>query len=267
MIQTITDIWRKRPIVGYFVSTLLTSSYRTKTFGFLWALLDPLLFMGVYYLVFGRILAHRPPEFMLHLFIGVIAFRFLNTASSQGGGILRGQGGLIREIRFPKAALPVSIVIARLFDFAAGWIVAIPLAFIFGTPPNSYWLLLPVVIVIQVLFVTGFTLLTTYIGLFFADIQSILGVVQRLWFYMSPVLYPLSLVQGKTGHHHFMWKLYMLNPMTNMLESYYAVVGVLGKPHPPSITYIGYSLAVSVGLVLLGLFVFARAEGQLAKYV
>jgi len=267
MIQTVRDIWWKRPIVGYFVSTLLTSSYRTKSFGFLWALLDPLLFMGVYYLVFGKILANRPPEFMLHLFIGVIAFRFLNTASTQGAGILRGQAGLIREIRFPKAALPISVVTARLFDFGAGWLVAIPLAFIFRTPPNPYWLLLPVVIVIQILFVTGFTLLTTYVGLFFADIQNVLGVLLRLWFYMSPILYPLRLVQDKTAARPHLLGLYMLNPMTNMLESYYSLVGVMTEPHVPPVSYIAYALAFSLGLVLAGLFVFARAEGQIGKYV
>lgn len=264
MIGTIRDIWRKRTIVAYLVSTLLTSSYRTKAFGFLWALLDPLLFMGVYYLVFGKIVANRPPSFMLHLFIGVIAFRFLNTASAQGAGILRGQGGLIREVSFPKAALPVAIVLARCFDFAAGWLIAIPLAFIFGYPPHWLWLVLPLVIVIQVLFVTGFTLITTYVGLFFADIQNILNVGLRLWFYMSPVLYPLSLVESKTAGRPELLRLYMLNPMVNILKGYHTPV--LERAWP-GLGELGYALGFSVALVLVGIFIFSRAEGQIAKYV
>ncbi len=264
MVTTIREIWLKRAIVAHFVGTLLTSSYRTKSFGFLWALLDPLLFMGVYYLVFGKILANRPPSFMLHLFVGVIGFRFLNTASTQGAGILRSQGGVIREIRFPKAALPVSVVLARLFDFGAGWLVAIVLSFVFSSPPTLFWLVLPVVIVTQILFVTGFTFLTTYVGLFFADIENILGVLLRLWFYMSPILYPLDVVLRKTIHRPQLLKIYMLNPMTSMLEAYYAPVM---RAQLPSFSHVAYALAFSLVLISVGLLVFSRAEGQIAKYV
>ena len=264
MISTIRDIWRSRAIVAYFVSTLLTSSYRTKAFGFLWALLDPLLFMGVYFLVFGKILANRPFEFMLHLYVGVIAFRFLNAASAQGATLLRGQAGMIREIRFPKAALPVAVVAARFFDLGAAWLIAVPLAFIFGHPPTILWISLPIVWVTQLALVTGLTLVIAYVGLFFADIQNILSVVLRLLFYMSPILYPLSVVEGKTADSPHLLTLYMLNPMANLLQAYYAPVlkGTL-----PDLAQVGYALAFSVALLVLGLFAFARAEGQIAKYV
>ena len=264
MIDTIRDIWQKRTIVGHFVSAQLTTSYRTKSFGFVWALLDPLLFMGVYYLVFGKILAHRPLSFMLHLFVGVITFRFLNSSLSQAASIMRGQAGLIREIRFPKAALPLSIVLARLFDLGAGWLVAIPLAIIFGSPPTAFWLLVPLVIVIQALFVLGLSLLLAYVGVFFADIANILGVVLRLWFYMSPVLYPLALVQSKTETRPLLFKLYMLNPMANILDTLGSLVE---RAQLPDSGQVIYALVVGLSCLLLGIFIFARAEGQIGKYV
>ncbi len=264
MIKTIRDIWRKRAILAHFVGAQLTSSYRTKSLGFLWALLDPLLFMGVYYLVFGKILAHRPLSFMLHLFIGVIAFRFLSRASTQAAGILRARSGLIREIPFPKTVLPVSVVLARLFDFGAGWLIAIPLSIMFGSPPTVYWLLVPFIIVIQILFVMGFSLLTAYIGVFFADIQNILSVGLRLWFYMSPVLYYLEDVQKKTADQPLLYKLYMANPMTNFLQAYESLVA---RGQWPQFGHVAYALVFSVLLFLLGLFVFSRCEGQVEKYV
>ena len=264
MIQTITDTWRKRAILWHFVNVLLSSSYRTKALGFVWALLDPLLFMGVYYLVFGRILANRPPEFMLHIYVGVITFRFLNSSLSQGAGMLRGQGGLIREIPFPKTVLPVATVIARLFDFFAGWLVAIPLAFVFGHPPNVWWLMVPVFVLIQALFVAGLTLITTYVGLFFADIQNILNVGLRLWFYMSPVLYPLALVQEKTADRPDLMALYLANPITSVLQCYNAVVLDKGLPGGG---YVLYGVGAGVAALLLGLWVFTRGEGQIAKYI
>jgi ABC-type polysaccharide/polyol phosphate export permease len=266
MISTITATWRQRVVVGHFVSLLLTSSYRTKSLGFLWALLDPLLFMCVYYLVFGYLIAHRPPEFMIHIFIGVISFRFLNRAMSQGASILRSQAGVIKEISFPRAALPVSVMLSRLFDFAAGWLVAIPLAFFFGLEPNAAWLVLPLLIVIHAVFVTGICFITAYIGVFFADIENILDVGLRLWFYMTPILYPISVVQNKIDElgQPLLFELYMMNPMTNMVLA-------LGAPveHAmlPELRYVVGSAVAAALSLLVGLFVFSRAEGQIAKYV
>jgi len=277
--KTIRDIWTRREIVRHFVSMLLTTSYRTKTFGFLWALLDPLLFMCVYYLVFGYLIRHRPLPFILHIYVGVIAFRFLNTASAQSSGMLRGQSGLIREIAFPKAALPVSVMVARLFDLAAGWAMAVLIGCAFQIYPNGYWLLIPVVMVIQVLFVTGVCLITAYVGVFFADIQNILDVGLRLWFYLSPVLYTLSDIRDTTTD--YVYQIYLLNPMTSIVEMYQALVmgdlvskgvgeaavTVVTGSHLPDWHFVVRAAVAAVVTFVIGLRVFARGEGQIAKYV
>ncbi len=264
MIGTLRELWSKRAIVGHFVGVHLTTSYRTKSLGFLWAVLDPLLFMGVYYLVFGQIIAQRPLSFMLHLFIGVIVFRFLQSSAAQGAGVLRSHGGVIKEIRFPKTVLPASVIAARLFDFAAGWLVAIPLAIIFGSPPSAYWLLIPFIVAIQIMFVSGFSLLTAYVGVFFADVENILNVLLRLWFYMSPILYDLALVRERTASHPILYSIYMANPMTNLVESYQALVA---RGELPQVEHVAYAFASSLVMLLIGIFIFSRAEGQIGKYV
>jgi ABC-type polysaccharide/polyol phosphate export permease len=266
MVKTIRDIWLKRSILRFFVSAQLTSSYRTKSLGFFWALLDPLLFMGVYFVVFGLIIAHRPPDFMLHIFIGVIAFRFLSTSASQSGEIVRGQAGLIREIAFPKALLPISVVSARLFDYAAGWVVAVPLGLLFHVYPTGYWLLIPVLVLIQALFTVGFSLLTGYIGVFFADVHNILDVLLRLWFYMSPVLYYLHDIQTKAeaAGAPFYYYLYLANPMASLLHSFESVTVDAELPH---LVFVGYAAVIGLTVFLLGIYVFSRAEGEIGKYV
>jgi len=266
MIKTVRDIWVKRAILWHFVSVQLTSNYRTKSLGFVWALLDPLLFMAVYYLVFGVIIAHRKPDFMVHLFIGVIAFRFLNGSMALAAGVLRAQSGLIREIAFPRAALPVAVVGARLFDFVGGWLVAIPLAMVFGVAITPYWLLIPLLIVVQLLFVIGISLVVAYIGVYFADTANILNVVQRLWFYMSPVLYDLTLIKHRAvaSGHPALYDVYRANPMVGVLGTFEAVAMKGELPGWHSIAYaVGWGLAMFV----VGLWVFSRAEGHIAKYV
>jgi len=266
MTKILRDIWLKRAILWHFVSAELTSSYRTKSLGFLWALLDPLLFMGVYYLVFGRLIAQREPSFMLHLFVGVISFRFLNTAMGQSAGILRGQAGLIREIAFPRASLPVAVVLARLFDFAAGCLVAVPLALAFGVSVTRYWLLIPALMVVHTLFVIGISLVVAYVGVFFADIANILNVVQRLWFYMSPVLYPLSLIREKAvgSGHPALYDVYRANPMVGILGTFEAT---MMRGHLPGRDAVLYAVGWGLAMFLVGLWAFSRVEKHVAKYL
>ncbi len=127
-----------------------------------------------------------------------------------------------------------------------------------------HWLALPVVIIVQVIFVTGLALVTTYVGLFFADIENILRVCLRLWFYLTPILYPLDVVRKKAASYPSLFSIYMLNPMANLLEAYYAPI--MNGRFPP-LSYIAYAFIFGIALLFLGLLIFSRAEGQVAKYV
>jgi len=264
MIRSIQNTWRHRRVVAHFVGVHLTTSYRTKSLGFLWAVLDPLLFMGVYYVVFGLIISQRPLSFMMHLFVGLSVFRFLQSSAAQSAGVLRAHGGTIKEIGFPKSVLPISVIVARLFDFGAAWLVAIPLGFVFGSPPTVYWLVIPLFVVIEVVFVTGFSLITAHVGLFFADTENILSIGLRLWFYMSPVLYGLDLVQKRAAGSPSLYHLYLANPMVSMMECYQACVE---RAQIPRLEFVAYACVSSAVMLLVGLIVFSRAEGQIAKYV
>ncbi len=278
MIRTASHIWQKRAIIRYFVSNLLTTSYRTKSLGFLWALLSPLLFMCVYYLVFSRILGHRPLWFMLHIYLGVISFRFLTGSITQSAHILKSQAGLIRDIAFPKAVLPVAVVTTRLFDLCAGWAGAIVIGAIFHVLPTPLWALAPAIILIQLILVLGLSFLTAYVGVFFADIDNILEVVTRLWFYLSPVLYFLSEMQDRTADTPLAFKLLLLNPMAGIMNAYdYAVFSghpavLLSMEQKHSVylapgPYLAISLAEAILILVVGYCVFARAQGRIEKYV
>jgi len=273
MIKTVTDVWRKRAVLRHFIAFQLTTNYRTKSFGFVWALLDPLLFMGVYFIVFGKVLGHRPLYFMLHIYIGVTAFRFLSTSLAGSAQVLKGQAGIIREIAFPKAVLPASIVATRLFDFVGAWLGAIVIGCIFGIVPTVHWLWIPFFVAFQALFVLGLSLTVAYVGVFFADIANFIDVGMRLWFYLSPVLYMLSEARDKIAGNRLAECWYAINPMTAVMQTYeYAVF----KGHPwvegymtvlPAKGFALQSLLTGLGALLLGLLVFSRAEKQVSKYV
>ena len=99
----------------------LAAGHRDKLLGNVWSLLDPLLTLAVYYLVFGigfRQAAGAPREFVLYLFLGIVLWRFFSESVSQATGCLRSQRGLILAADFPKAVIPISIGLARLYDLA-----------------------------------------------------------------------------------------------------------------------------------------------------
>jgi len=278
MIKMVVEVWRKRAVLRHFVSVQLTTSYRTKTFGFLWALLNPLLFMCVYYFVFGTLIAHRPLWFMLHIYMGIISFRFLTGSITQSAHIIKGNAGLIREIAFPKAVLPLSVVITRFFDLVVGCVGAIIIGYAFHVNPTPLWALVPAFLLVQLVFVLGASYLTAYVGVFFADIENFLEVGTRLWFYLSPVLYPLSDVAKRVKGKPLVFDIYLANPMTGILVGHDFAIFM---NHPALLTsfqdhnmelfypgvFILRSLLAGVVVLVIGLYVFSRAEGQIGKYV
>ncbi|MFQ5429231.1 MAG: ABC transporter permease, partial [Phycisphaerae bacterium] len=122
-------LYARRETVRFLVHSNLKADHRDKFLGRVWSLLDPLLFMLVYLVVFGFLFgqARRGPagttEFIIYLLCGVMSWRFFEGAVSQAAGCIRTHRGLIHEISFPKAVFPVSVCLSRLSDFLWGLLV------------------------------------------------------------------------------------------------------------------------------------------------
>ena len=254
------DIWKHRHVVRHFVYTNLRSGNRDKLLGNLWSLLDPLLMMLVFFVVFGVLLRRGvdPIEYLPFLLVGIVAWRFSQTVATGAGNSLRGARGLVHEIAFPKAAIPVSVVLARGYDFMCGLLILAVMLIILGSGFKLSILWLPLVILVHSLFNLGVALLFSVIGAFFADISNVLSFVYRLLFYLSPVFYEISLVPEK------LQPIYMINPYSALIEAYR---DVLLRGLAPDPVYFGYAAGLSLALCILGILIFNRAEGVIAKYV
>jgi len=260
------ELYARRETVLYLVSSNLKAGHRNKALGNLWNLLDPLLSLAVYFVVFGLLFQQaargRSGDYLIYLFVGVLAFRFLDGTIHQAVNCIRGNRGLINEINFPKAVFPLSISLSRLYDFLWG-LVVLAVAMLITRQPLTWQALwaLPLTVVALVFF-TGLAYVVAYLGAFFADTANISTVGLRLLFYASPVLYYVHGEHTRVPEQYL--AVYMLNPMACLLEGYH---DALVRQQAPDPGYLLYLVAFALVTLVAGYGIFSRGEGKFAKYV
>ena len=268
LLHTAHGVFSRRETTGYLIRSNLKAGHRDKLLGNLWSLLEPLLFMGVYYLVFGlgfRQAGDNPIEFVIYLSIGFLTFRFTEGCAAQAATCVRANQGLVAQVPFPKAILPVALCVSRLYDFVWGLTaLLIALPFLDHTPTlQAAWLL--ALLPLQLLFCMGLAYVVAWVGVFFLDTSNIVAIIMRLLFFLSPIFYFATDVGGRKGlvpPDLLPW--YRLNPLVGFMDGYRDALLWGRAPTPEALAQMA---AVSLGCLLIGFILFARAEGQYAKYV
>ncbi len=270
-------LWARRETIRYLTSASLKAGHRDKVLGHLWNLLDPLMFMLVYFFVFGILFGlsgggrGRSIQFMLYILIGILTFRFISGVINQAANCIRGNRGLIHEINFPKAIFPVSVTLTRMYDFLWGTIVIFAFLALGGIWPTFHFLWLPLLVGIMLLFTLGAALIVAHLGVFFADTTNVINVVLRLLFYCSPIFYyvrPKSEIPADTAiflvNHQTVHTLYMLNPIACFFELFRDALLWGDMPDPRMLLY---TTLVSLGTFIVGFAIFSRSESKFAKYI
>ena len=270
LLRRFRELWDRRETVRYLTSAALKAGHRNKVLGHLWNLLDPLMFMLVYFFVFGVLFnlaeGGRSIDFMLYILVGVLTYQFISATIAQAANCIRGNRGLIHEINFPKAVFPVSVTLARLYDFAWGLIVIIAILLIAGVWPTLHYLWLPLLVALTMLFAAGMALICAYLGAFFADTSNVVNVALRLLFYCSPIFYFVrDHGDYRAMFHNEKYRfIYMLNPFACFLECYRDAL-LWGTV--PEVRLLVYAAWVSIATCVVGFAIFCHGEGRFAKYV
>ena len=273
----ILRLWSRRETIRYLTSASLKAGHRDKVLGHLWNLLDPLMFMLVYFFVFGILFGlagggrGRSIQFMLYILVGILTFRFISGVINQAANCIRGNRGLIHEINFPKAVFPVSVALSRMYDFLWGMIVILVFLSLGGIWPTFHFLWVPLLAAIMLIFTLGAALIVAHLGVFFADTTNVINVVLRLLFYCSPIFYFVrSKPELPAGTNIFLVKhqtihaLYMLNPIACFFELFRDALLWGDMPEPRMLLY---TTLVSLGTFIVGFAIFSRSEGKFAKYI
>jgi ABC-type polysaccharide/polyol phosphate export permease len=180
-----------------FVSTTLSSRYRRSAIGFFWSLLNPLFTMIIMAVVFSSLYKLPFAQFSLYLFSGLLPWNLI-TASLQGGSMsIIGAESFLKKVYIPKMLFPMVTIGVELVNFSFNLISLFILAIFFGAKLGWSLLLLPFALLLLVLFLLGIVLIASVLTVFFRDFSHILQVGLVGLFYLTPIMYPISLLSGK----------------------------------------------------------------------
>ena len=258
---SLRELLQFRQLVLLLIARELKVRYKRSVLGLVWTMLNPLLLMVVYTVVFTTIMPQALPDFAVFLLAGLLPWLFVSTAIMQGMSAVLGNQELIRKIRLPQAVFPLSVVGSNLVNFLLSFLPLLGVMLVIGHPLTPALLFLPVAALLLCCFTAGLTLIFASATVFFRDVRHLTEVLLQILFYLSPVLYdPSQLGQGKSATEWWFpifRGILEANPLTYLLPLVRDPVylGVL----PPAATLATATGCAVVSLVL-GYAVFRKLE-------
>ena len=258
MLQYLREIIRRKDLMIYLVTSGLKAQHRNSYLGYFWWLLDPLLGIGIYYFLMVVLLGRGDsPGYGGFLVVGMVVWRWLSsTVNASAKSIVR-QAGIVSKVYLPKAIFPLGTAVSQLINFFFGLIVIVIYLIASHTIPGANLLWLPLIMLVQFLFLLSIGMIVAYLCVFIRDIDNIISHIMRLWFYASPVIWEGSRLAGT----RYAW-LVKINPMSPILSSYRNILLNNVAPELKKVAFIGL---FSIVLIVFLLYYYHRNEHKIIK--
>jgi lipopolysaccharide transport system permease protein len=258
-IELIRDLWTYRELGFAFALSTLRVRYKQAAFGIAWAVLQPLLAVILFSIVFGR-LAGLPTDdipYPVFNYAAMILWLYVSLGVAAAAQSLVENRDLITKVYFARPVAPLSAALPGLVDLAIAFLVLIGMLVVYGVTPGWPVVVTPLWVVAGMLVVVAAGFPLSALNVRFRDVRLALPLVLQLWLFASPVVYSSSLVEGE-------WKyVYALNPMSTVLDGFRWSIADGPAPGPESLV----SAAVVLVALVAGLSYFARAERSFADVV
>ena len=264
MRTNLTHLLRYRALIQSLVARDLKARYRGSVLGFFWSFVNPLLLLLVYTFVFTVVLPGFRGEgmepFALFMFCGLLPWTWFSSSLLESANVLIAGGNLIRKVLFPAEVLPIVSVLAGMAHFFLGLPILAAFFLYYQrpiVPADLLWL--PVIVLVQLTLTLGLALIVSALTVHFRDLRDLLANLLTLWFFATPIIYPLSLVPDDVRPY------LGLNPFTHLAVAYQEVLFVQGPfTGGARLLLIG---AASLLVLAFGYFVFDRLRDTLAEEV
>jgi len=234
----------------------LRVKYQSSVLGFLWSLLNPFLLLVVLYVVFGGLYGVSSTAFILYLFVGITSYRFFSNGTSASVQSIVSKTSLVNKVYIPRKILVFSTILSSFISAMLEFLILFALLLIFMVPLSFNYLLFPVITIIYfgIIYGIGLTLGALYV--FYRDLNQIWEVVLSIGFFLSPIVYPITLIP----EHLLKW--YMLNPITVIMLMYRDALlyGIT-----PSLLSFGYAVFAMIVVLAIGTSIFSRLEWRFAE--
>lgn len=238
----------------------IRARYQQSLLGGLWIVVQPLTMVLLFSIIFTFFVPVNTGAIPYPVFsyVGLIPWMLFANALSDMSESLVVNMGLITKIYFPREILPLASLLARLLDYFVAFSLLLLLMVWFGLPLFSpSWIWLPVILLVQIALIIGIGLILAAGNVFYRDVRSGLGLAIQLWFYASPIIYPVTVVPEALR------PFYYLNPMAGVLDAYRNVLLYQSWPNP----FFYLSALVAVVILFTGYWFFKRVEFRIADMI
>ena len=264
MLASFRQLLRYRALIAGLVARELRARYRGSVLGLFWSFVNPLLSLLIYTFVFTVVMPGARPQayepYALFMFCGILPWTWFSSSLLEASNVLIAGGNLIRKVLFPAEVLPLVTVFSGLVHFALGLPILAAFLIYYRMPIEPVDLVwFPIIVLIQLVLTAGLALLVSALTVHFRDVRDLLQNLLTLWFFATPIIYPLSLAPSNVQ------RLLGLNPFTHLAVAYQEVLFVPGPFTEWWRVLLGGAFAVAAFLV--GYFVFDRLRDTLAEEV
>ena len=260
------DLWSYRELLYFLVWRDVKVRYKQTLLGAAWAILQPLLTAFVFTLFFGR-LAGIPSEglpYPLFAYAGLLAWTFFAQALTQSSASLVGSANLITKVYFPRLVIPLSPVLAGLVDLAVALPVLGGFLLWYRHQPGAALLAFPLFLLLALITAAGVGMWLAALNVEYRDVRYVVPFLVQLWLFITPVIYPSSVVARQLERLGLPGWLVGLNPMAGVVEGFRW--SLLGAPRlAPGL--LGASVAASAIIALTGIMYFRHVERSFADVV
>lgn len=261
--RRIREIYQKRNVLKRIVREDLRVKYEDHILGYVWSVLEPLLLVGVYWFVFGKMFGRQAAgiragtdPYILFLVSGILPWTWFNVVMSKSTSAITSNATLIKKVFLPREIFPLQLVLSKSVEFLLSLFVVVIMAVALREAPSIYLAYLPVAVLMQAVMLTGIALFLSSINTVLRDVERLVKPMIRVLFYLSAILYPLANVpeQFRSYVH--------VNPLVGVMELYHAVF------YPDLFQGWGlpiYSGIFSIAVLVIGWVAFLRVEPAVLK--
>ncbi len=274
--EKVQEIWAYRELIRNLVMRDMRTRYKGSALGYLWTQLAPLGMMLVYVVVFSVLMPGGIAQFPVFIIVGLLPWNYTAEAIIGGTRSIIDSAALLKKVYFPREVLPLVSVFSSLVNF----ILSLPMMFLVIAYVqwsslgylNLSWSItyLPILIIMQTALLAGIAMFLSAVAVFFRDVVHLVGIVINIWFFLTPVIYPLSNFGDGMGVRLVRW----LNPMASLIEFYretiYGAAVAVGQIPTPAVPALTSMLRVGVTaliILVVGYWVFERTSGKFGEEI
>ena len=250
------ELYQYRQLLKSNVRKEIRGKYKGSFLGVLWSFVNPLLMTLVYAIVFPFLLKNSQDHYTTFIVMAILPWNWFTSSISQGTNTVLVNGGIIKKVYFPRAILPISIVVSGLVNFLISCLIIGIFLICSGIGFSVYIVFLPIIIFIQFMLQLGIILITSSVDVYVRDAEYIINFFISLMFYATPVLYSLDMFPAK-------FKFFLqLNPMATIISSYR---DIFYYQQLPNFTLLAYVFVLSAFILFIGVKIFNKLEKGFAE--